>query len=273
MKKIITHTGRAHHDDFLAVCVALAHFGDVPVERRPATQYDLEDPEVLVLDEGYQYDVRLNNFDHHQRGSDEEPECTLSLLARHIMHNNVNLYTALCLSKWFKPLVIMDVAGPTGVSRHLGCDRGVVLALRSPIATTMLKLFEEGRLSRDTLLMIGSDLIEGVTGVVLKQKELDDMVRIIHVGGVPGLRVDSDDCRGLAVWRDNNAPGAAFSITHDDPTRGEGWALTRFDNDPRIDLSRLQGLGNIIFAHKNGFLAKTGDRKISPTELIAKALV
>ena len=89
--KIITHTGKAHLDDFVSCALAIVNavwrrmeFGkhsdhpitlsaaiaetvqDTVIYRRDPTVEELEDKDVLVLDVGRQYDPNKGNFDHHQ---------------------------------------------------------------------------------------------------------------------------------------------------------------------------------------------------------------
>src|SRR3990172_8867726 len=82
--RIVTHPGEAHRDELLAVAVVLGLNRWLPVERRDATQVDLQDPAVIVLDQGGRHDPALSDFDHHQLGRDEPAACTLTLLLGHL---------------------------------------------------------------------------------------------------------------------------------------------------------------------------------------------
>lgn len=96
MKYLVTHGGTAHLDDFFCACVFLRQellhtkgsLTSKPqlVNRREPTKEELDDPEVLVVDAGRQYDPHKNNFDYHQGGDGGVvfEECALSLYAKTI---------------------------------------------------------------------------------------------------------------------------------------------------------------------------------------------
>ena len=65
IKKIITHPGGAHKDEFLACCVLLAS-DSATILRQEATDEELNDPLVVVVDVGHRPEPHPNNFDHHQ---------------------------------------------------------------------------------------------------------------------------------------------------------------------------------------------------------------
>jgi uncharacterized UPF0160 family protein len=69
MKKIIiTHPGKAHFDEFLAVSLILARFPetDFDVFRKEPDEKELDDPEIWVVDIGGRLEPDRKNFDHHQ---------------------------------------------------------------------------------------------------------------------------------------------------------------------------------------------------------------
>ena len=39
--------------------------------------------------------------------------------------------------------------------------------------------------------------------------------------------------------------------------RGSGYGISRYEDDPRLDFSRLEGQPDVHFAHKTGFVCKT----------------
>ncbi|MEM6821799.1 MAG: MYG1 family protein, partial [Verrucomicrobiota bacterium] len=79
IKKIVTHPGSAHKDDFLA-CSLLISLHDVPIERRLPSDRELTNPEVCLIDIGHEHKPELLNFDHHQFPRDHVPTCSLSLV-------------------------------------------------------------------------------------------------------------------------------------------------------------------------------------------------
>lgn len=84
-KKIITHGGAFHADEVFAIA-AIYHFhGFIPVERvMSVSKEDLEDPQILVLDIGREFNPSLSNFDHHQ---DTNSPATNILILEHFCHD------------------------------------------------------------------------------------------------------------------------------------------------------------------------------------------
>jgi len=70
IKKIVTHAGRAHLDEVMAISVLKLYnpiLSATPVERVNTVYLeDLENPEIMVLDVGMSLDFDKNNLDHHQ---------------------------------------------------------------------------------------------------------------------------------------------------------------------------------------------------------------
>jgi hypothetical protein len=80
------------------------------------------------------------------------------------------------------------------------------------------------------------------------------------------VMVPSAEVVGIEEYRASREEDIAVSVLYDD--RGEGLTLFRFDDDPRIDFSKLDGHERILFAHKGGFIAKTLKR-VSQEEVVA----
>jgi hypothetical protein len=81
------------------------------------------------------------------------------------------------------------------------------------------------------------------------------LVKVVDVKGVKALVFETTDTTGSQDLRDRDHTDAAVSLSWDE--RGNGWSLYRFNDDPRIDFSVLEGDSAISFAHKGGFIAKT----------------
>lgn len=66
-KKIITHPGKFHADEVLAIGL-LNYLGiNVDIERKvDITEEEFNDPKVLILDVGRRFEAEKGNFDHHQ---------------------------------------------------------------------------------------------------------------------------------------------------------------------------------------------------------------
>ncbi|MBP6912526.1 MAG: MYG1 family protein [Candidatus Pacebacteria bacterium] len=67
INKIITHAGKFHADEVLAIALLQIYGFNAPIERKfEVDESELEDPLVFILDVGKHYDKTLGNFDHHQ---------------------------------------------------------------------------------------------------------------------------------------------------------------------------------------------------------------
>ena len=144
MKKIITHPGHAHRDDFLACCVALASTNTEPhiVRTDDIEPEDFEDPDTWIIDVGFRHNPELNNFDHHQLPKDHEACCALTLVLR-----KLGLYEdAIKALPWVRMLEIWDSKGPMSVSKHLEHEQ-------LPNAANLIKAF--------LLEHVGTGLLQG----------------------------------------------------------------------------------------------------------------
>lgn len=257
-KLVVTHAGEAHRDDLLCTALALALGKAKAVVRRDPTPEELDSPDVLVVDVGGQYDPEKNNFDHHQRGRDETPECALSLWARHVEYEGVSLHELLSMTLWFDTTVKMDVQEPFQVAKQYDLAPDQLLALGSPIERTMLRLFSEGLLTLDVLTHIGKELLTFLHRQYVGVEQLRQLRHMVDIRGTQVTVLDTQDIKGLGVLRRQEGVTGGIRICHDD--RGDGWALYRFDDDARVDFSRLGGHPDILFAHPGGFIAKTKER-------------
>jgi uncharacterized UPF0160 family protein len=69
IKKIVTHDGVFHADEVVAVALLRLQGWDCPVIRTRDKQIVSEallDPEIMVLDQGGEYNISMLNLDHHQ---------------------------------------------------------------------------------------------------------------------------------------------------------------------------------------------------------------
>lgn len=278
-KKVVTHPGDAHLDDLLSVAVALAiDPGIRVVERREPTEEELADPEVIVLDVGGELSPLCQSYDHHQFQRDAAAECTLSLFVRELEWEGESVFEAFRITKWFQTLRVADSKGPFQLAKSLGTTPEVVFRLHSPLEGALLQLFQAETVWEvatyhpelpagwllpnslpEVLHLVGKGLLDGAVENLKRVKALDSLCRIVEVDGVQGYVLESEDTVGTETWRERSAPGTAFSVVYDN--RGPGWTLYRYDDDSRIDFSRLEGREEATFAHKGGFIAKTASRE------------
>ena len=275
--KIVTHSGHAHRDDFLSVCFVLAmcsqHQNMPSVYRRDPTEQELKDPNTVVIDVGEQHDSDLNNFDHHQFSRDHEPCCALTLILQ-----NLTIYEEANRGyRWLNVTERFDSKGPYETSKHLGVDwNSISDATFSPIEETILHLFSksfdggQNAIILGIMTTIGTELLNTLEQFTGRWQQLSDSVTTSEINGNEvvfslGVLGDNDPTFALNAYVAEKHPNAIATITHDD--RGDGYCLFRLNDSPKIDFSLIENDERILFAHKNGFVAKTHD-KLESTEIL-----
>ena len=285
IKKIITHPGGAHKDEFLACCVLLAN-DSVSILRQEATDQELKDPQVVVVDVGHRHEPQLNNFDHHQFPRDAEPTCSLSLVL-----SKLGIYEdARSFCPWLEVAEWFDCRGPNDTADWLGLDREVVGKLNSPIDITILQAFAKqtehnpGEPIWEVMQMMGKELIEYITGLrgridevskieeVWKLKHGDEEFKVIFA---PRTDPSIEEVSGALGWRvkELGLEDEVYVIVYPDG-RGQGYGMKRFNDREEIDFSRIEKESDVRFAHARGFIAKVEAVGIDRLkELIMKSIV
>ncbi len=268
LTSIVTHPGGAHKDDLLAACVLVALHG-CPVARREPTEAELADPSVAVVDIGGSHDAALANFDHHHFPREHPPTCSLSLVLQ-----SLGLYEdALQFCPWLEPAEWFDSRGPNRTAEWLGVPRQAIGQLNSPVDITLLRGFAAqgehlpGQPLYEFMRLVGNDLLGYLkdvrAGIDLVQRSCerwsvpvgDDSIEAIFL---PRTDVAPDDpSNSIARFiRSSGEEGRVAAMVYPD-RRGEGYGISRYEDDPRLDFSRVDGEPDVHFAHKSGFMCKT----------------
>ena len=285
IKKIITHPGGAHKDEFLACCVLLAN-DSVSILRQEATDQELKDPQVVVVDVGHRHEPQLNNFDHHQFPRDAEPTCSLSLVL-----SKLGIYEdARSFCPWLEVAEWFDCRGPNDTADWLGLDREVVGKLNSPIDITILQAFAKqtehnpGEPIWEVMQMIGKELVEYITGLrgrIDEVSKIEEVWELKHGGQefkvIFARRTDPsiEEVSGALGWRvkELGLEEEVYVMVYPDG-RGQGYGMKRFNDRDEIDFSRIEKESDVRFAHARGFIAKVEAVGIDRLkELIMKSIV
>ena len=285
IKKIITHPGGAHKDEFLACCVLLAN-DSVSILRQEATDQDLSDPQVVVVDVGHRHEPQLNNFDHHQFPRDAEPTCSLSLVL-----SKLGIYEdARSFCPWLEVAEWFDCRGPNDTADWLGLDREVVGKLNSPIDITILQGFAKqmehnpGEPIWEVMQMIGKELVEYITGLrgrIDEVSKIEEVWELKHGGEefkvifAPRTDPSIEEVSGALGWRvkELGLEDEVYVMVYPDG-RGQGYGMKRFNDREEVDFSRIEKESDVRFAHARGFIAKVeavGFDRLK--ELIMKSIV
>ena len=285
IKKIITHPGGAHKDEFLACCVLLAN-DSVSILRQEATDQELRDPQVVVVDVGHRHEPQLNNFDHHQFPRDAEPTCSLSLVL-----SKLGIYEdARSFCPWLEVAEWFDCRGPNDTADWLGLDREVVGKLNSPIDITILQGFAKqtehnpGEPIWEVMQMMGKELIEYITGLrgrIDEVSKIEEVWELKHGGEefkvifAPRTDPSIEEVSGALGWRvkELGLEDEVYVMVYPDG-RGQGYGMKRFNDREEIDFSRIEKESDVRFAHARGFIAKVEAVGIDRLkELIMKSIV
>jgi hypothetical protein len=272
IRLILTHPGGAHKDEFLACSVLAALHGALIVRREP-TPEELADAGTLVVDVGHEHAPERGNFDHHQFPKDHPPTCSLSLVLQH-----VGLYDdARAFCDWLEPAEWFDCRGPHATAKWLGVSREALDQLISPIDVTLLRRFAQARELKpgeplwEVMRMVGADLVDYVKSL---RERLDFLAARTEVWELPAadgqtLRVlflprteplPDEPSAGLDRYAENLGTEIAGLVYPD--RRGAGYGLSRHQDHPRLDFTRVAGEPDVHFAHARGFVAKTSAAEI-----------
>lgn len=265
INSILTHPGGAHKDDFLACCLLLA-IHPAPIVRRNPTPAELEDPYVCVVDIGGRHEPELMNFDHHQFPREHPPTCSVSLVLQAL-----DLYEdAQRFCEWLEPTEWFDCRGPVKTANWLGVDREVLNKLNSPIDVTVLRRFAyaeflgPGDIVWELMKMIGEDLMNYVKSLRERLNYLMQACEIWELGTQEKVVVlpkaenmPSEPSLGMGRFVEmKEISSEVIALVYPD-RRGNGYALTRYNDCARLDFSRIETEGDVLFCHTQGFLAKT----------------
>ncbi|GEP44083.1 MYG1 family protein [Brevifollis gellanilyticus] len=278
---ILTHPGGAHKDELLA-CSLLAAVHRVPIVRREPTADDLADPSIAVVDVGGEHEPERNNFDHHQFPADHPPVCALSLVLQHLgVYEDARQFC-----DWLEPAEWFDTRGPNVTAKWLGVDRDTMNKLNSPIDVTVLRRFakvkrlEPGEPLWEILSYIGQDLLEYLRDLRARLDFVAQNAEIWNVDDhevlfLPRIEpIPDEPSAGIGRYLESIGKGESVAALIYPDRRGSGYGLSRHNDDPRYDFTRIDKEHDVHFAHARGFVAKTSAGEIGRVkELLGLARV
>lgn len=230
------------------------------IERREPTAEELLDPSIWVVDVGGDFNTALRNFDHHQFPKDAPNRCALSLVLEYLgLASAANLASG----EWIGFTEVLDCKGPFVAASHVGITREQLLPLESPIEAQLLRLWQN---EPDTAVMkyimaeMGKQWRKYWVGFETRMKLLKETCSYVPIVGCKGalfVSVDRNDNPTLAVEKFCSESGIDPSVVISQDDRGLGYSLYRRNDDKSIDFRQIKDNPQVIFAHSNGFIAKT----------------
>ena len=261
MSLIITHPGSAHLDDFLSCCLVVNKSGNVKkIKRKEPNKAEIKDPAIWKLDVGERHDPEIKCFDHHQDGMYDE--CTISLLLKSWGYwSNANE-----VYKWLKIVVINDTIGPKEVTKQLEISYKALGALNSFVERTILDFFKnqkeikKGSILFSLMEIIGQNFFALIDEYTTVMEEVKVKLEYKIINGVQsifcykGLNHSSTLTRIIKDKMKEKWPNLRGGIAVYPNKRIKGTiALRRYDNDERVDFSRISHYEKVVYSHPKGF--------------------
>jgi hypothetical protein len=282
---ILTHPGGAHTDEFLA-CSLLLTCHAVAIVRREPTAAELADPATCVVDVGSRHEPASNNFDHHQLPRDHPPTCALSLVLQQLgFYDDARQFCDwLEVAEWF------DTRGPIETAKWLGTTPETLARLNSPAHIALLHEFarssrlEPGQPLWEMMRLIGRDIVDYIETLRARLDYLNRHAEfwILELAGSPAQilflpRTEpplEDPSFGIARFIQSRGLERDVVGVVSPDRRGVGYGLERFQDNPRLDFTRIAGRPGVHFTHARGFVAKTSLTDIAALkELLTLAAV
>lgn len=272
---ILTHPGGAHKDELLACCLLAAVHG-VPIVRREPTAEDLADPGIAVVDVGGEHAPERHNFDHHQFPADHPPVCALSLVLQHLgVYEDARQFC-----DWLEPAEWFDTRGPNATAKWLGVERSALNKLSSPIDITVLRRFakakrlEPGEPLWEILSYIGQDLLDYLREL---RSRIDFVAQHAEIWSSDGQEVlflprtdplPDDPSAGIARYLESVGKNESIAALIYPDRRGSGYGLSRHNDSPQYDFTRIEQEPDVHFAHARGFVAKTSASEVNRLKVL-----
>jgi hypothetical protein len=242
VRKIVTHAGFAHVDEFLATVALLVKFPEAEVHRVPSVS---EPPEgTVVVDVGGRYDNETF-FDHHH--DPNLPASIVLVLKKFYPEVDLGIDEIQWISDW-------DSLGPTKTQEKWGVK---LPPFRDPITDIVLKVFESKNVitPRDpfhaVLIEIGRKFIETITRASENIRKVKEIAEVSEIKGLKIVRVP--EIIPIQYIKKVH-PDVAVVIQPNPRTLG-AVSIVRVDDHPRVDFNRIRGKVPAHFIHANGFMA------------------
>jgi hypothetical protein len=176
---------------------------------------------------------------------------------------------------WLEPAEWFDTRGPNVTAQWLGVDRTSMSKLSSPIDVTLLRRFakakrlEPGEPLWEILSYIGQDLLEYLRDL---RSHIDFVAQNAQLWSIEDHeilflpRIDpipDEPSAGIGRYLESIGKSGSIAALIYPDRRGSGYGLSRHNDDPRYDFTRIDKEPDVHFAHARGFVAKTSASEIS----------
>ncbi|MHA1456670.1 MAG: hypothetical protein ACTSR5_11925 [Promethearchaeota archaeon] len=191
-----------------------------------------------------------------------DDECTLSLLLK----NWGSWSIANEVYMWLKIVVINDTIGPREVTKELQISYKAMGALNSFVERTILDLFKKqkeikkGSILFSLMEIIGQNFFALIHEYTNVMKEVKEQLKYKIINGVQsifcyeGLNHSSTMIRIIKDRMKEKWPNLRGGIAAYPNKRVKGTiALRRYDDDGRVDFSKISHYEKVVYSHPSGF--------------------
>jgi hypothetical protein len=259
--KIITHGGRTHPDELLAIALISIKenvaVDDLDILR--LNYFKAGDQEAdFVVDVGREHDPEKRRFDHHQFPRDHPPECALTLVAKHYEMNVADF-------QFMEKVAVLDSKGPyRWFEQKFGFRAKTEKQVNEALNNRESAFWFFTRLA-DQDFKAGLRQAKAWLAMELAGKESHKehveqsrcCANIIDMGSFKMIFFPKKDLRGTGEVTDEmveSDPSIIVMGMRD--ARSDGFSATRIADNERVDFSPRSGEKGCVFAHSTGFCLK-----------------
>ena len=164
---------------------------------------------------------------------------------------------------WFRTRVMLDACGPFAAAGENNVEWSVVERFLGPCEDVVLMMFENAEPEARV------DVVKPLAEMILRRhaawERVGPAVKCDRPWWGDGdftvadfTKADPADAEACFDMFTRHVNGVA--VLHDD--RGEGLALLRLRDDPRIDFTRVKDDPEVAFCHNGGFVVKTKSKDL-----------
>lgn len=228
INKIITHSGKFHADEVMAIAMLTLNKNILIERKETVTREELNDSKIFVLDIGGQYDKEFNNYDHHQ---DPNLEATCLLIAKDKLSSD--------FYEWLKPL-LMEISD---------IDRGIRKSNKfdfNRIITSYNWLTDNLNINFFDALHIAKMFLKGQMNIFESYKEGLEKFKSLEKFGVVAISHEKE----ILNWREYAEESSIQFLVC--PNREEGkYSIITVDSTKWP----IPPNPNQVFRHNSGFMA------------------
>jgi len=249
MKKIITHNGNAHMDEFLSIVLILGYDqdNDYEIVRVPRLKGLYENFE-YVIDIGDIYDPEHKFFDGHAAKTS-----SFKLIAQHLGFEEYFVDKL-----WYHFLNISDAYGPKKATELLGLPTKFEFTY-DILQRGILNMFADTNyINQDTLIYrvmkaIGTNFVNGIKIIEYAKQYIEENQKVYQCNGYTMTILDDIYLDGANAAFKLLRHKYNYSITISIEQRTGNYGIYRYDDFEEINFNVIADEKEVEYVHHNGF--------------------